>query len=57
MSDRVILLTNDDGINAPGLIALKEELDRVAQVEVYAPDRNWSAAGRTLTLHKPLRVS
>jgi len=57
VSDRTILLTNDDGINAPGLIALKEELDLVARVEVYAPDRNWSAAGRTLTLHKPLRVS
>jgi len=57
MSERTILLTNDDGINSPGLVALKTELDKVAQVEVYAPDRNWSAAGRTRTLHKPLRVS
>jgi len=52
----LILVTNDDGVNAPGLTALKQELDRVARVEVYAPDRNWSAASRTMTFHKPLRV-
>lgn len=56
MSGRLILMTNDDGVNAHGLMALKEELDRVARVEVYAPDRNWSAASRTMTFHKPLRV-
>lgn len=56
IEDRVILVTNDDGVNARGLMALKEELDRVARVEVYAPDRNWSAASRTMTFHKPLRV-
>jgi 5'-nucleotidase len=37
-------------------MALKKAVDSVARVEVYAPDRNWSAASRTLTLHKPLRV-
>jgi 5'-nucleotidase len=57
LSDQLILLTNDDGIGAPGLIAVKEELDGLGQIEVYAPDRNWSAAGRTMTLHKPLRVT
>jgi len=57
MTAPLILLTNDDGVNAPGLMALKEELDRVARVEVYAPDRNWSAASRTMTFHKPLRVN
>lgn len=56
MSERLILVTNDDGVNSPGLMALKEELSRVARVEVYAPDRNWSAASRTMTFHKPLRV-
>ncbi len=56
MPERLILVTNDDGVNAPGLTALKQELDRVARVEVYAPDRNWSAASRTMTFHKPLRV-
>lgn len=56
MTNPIILITNDDGVNAPGLMALKEKLNRVGQVEVYAPDRNWSAAGRTRTFHKPLRV-
>ncbi len=56
MTDRLILITNDDGVNAPGLMALKERLARVAHVEVFAPDRNWSAAGRTRTFHKPLRL-
>jgi 5'-nucleotidase len=57
MSAPLILITNDDGVNAPGLMALKEELSTFARVTVYAPDRNWSAAGRTRTFHKPLRVS
>ncbi len=52
-----ILLTNDDGIAAPGLLALKRALDDVGQVVVFAPDHNWSAAGHTKTMHKPLRVS
>ncbi len=56
MKKWTVLLTNDDGVNAPGLMALKQELDKVAEVHVYAPDRNWSAAGRTMTFHKPLRV-
>jgi 5'-nucleotidase len=51
-----VLLTNDDGVTSPGLMALKRALDEVVDVEVYAPDRNWSAASRTMTLHKPLRV-
>jgi len=56
-SDRSrILLTNDDGVNAPGLLALKRALSAVAQVEIVAPERNWSAAGHTKTMHKPLRV-
>lgn len=57
MSSPIILITNDDGVSAAGLMALKEELDRVGRVEVYAPDHNWSAAGRTRTFHKPLRVN
>ena len=56
MAERLILITNDDGVNASGLLALKKALERVARVEVYAPDRNWSAASRTRTFHKPLRV-
>ena len=56
MAERMILITNDDGVNARGLLALKQALDSVARVEVFAPDRNWSAASRTRTFHKPLRV-
>jgi 5'-nucleotidase len=56
MAETVILITNDDGVNAPGLLALKTALGSVGQVEVFAPDRNWSAASRTRTFHKPLRV-
>jgi len=56
MAERMILITNDDGVNAPGLLALKQALEDVARVEVFAPDRNWSAASRTRTFHKPLRV-
>lgn len=51
-----ILLTNDDGIDAPGLLALRQALGAVARVDVVAPERNWSAAGHTKTMHKPLRA-
>jgi 5'-nucleotidase len=54
--ERLILITNDDGITAPGLLALKRGLNSLGRTEVYAPDRNWSAASRTRTFHKPLRV-
>ncbi|HZQ06110.1 MAG TPA: 5'/3'-nucleotidase SurE [Anaerolineae bacterium] len=52
-----ILVTNDDGVDAPGLFALKQALDKVTEVRVIAPDRNWSAAGHAKTLHRPLRVT
>jgi 5'-nucleotidase len=51
-----ILVTNDDGVQAPGLLALKQGLERLGTVVVVAPDRNWSASGHTKTLHKPLHV-
>jgi 5'-nucleotidase len=51
-----ILITNDDGVHAPGLLALKRALDQVGHVTVFAPDHNWSAAGHSKTMHKPLRV-
>lgn len=51
-----ILVTNDDGITAPGLHALIEAMRTLGQVTVLAPDHNWSAAGHTKTMHKPLRV-
>ena len=52
-----VLLTNDDGVSSPALAALAREVSEIAQVVVVAPDHNWSAAGHTKTMHKPLRVS
>jgi 5'-nucleotidase len=56
MSKPVILVSNDDGIDSEGIIALASALKRVGEVYVVAPDRERSAAGHSLTLHKPLRV-
>jgi 5'-nucleotidase len=52
-----ILLTNDDGYAAPGLLILKRALDQIGEVAVMAPDQNWSAGGHVKTMHKPLRIS
>lgn len=52
-----ILLTNDDGVHAEGLLALKKALSEFAKVYILAPDRPRSACGHSITLHKPLRVS
>ena len=52
----IILVTNDDGIHAPGLTALMEALQDLGEVHVIAPDREQSAVGHALTLHRPLRV-
>jgi len=51
-----ILVTNDDGVHAPGLLALAQELKTVGRVTVLAPDRNWSASGHVKTMERPLRV-
>lgn len=51
-----ILLTNDDGVEAPGLSALLTEITKIAQVTVVAPDRERSAAGHSITFFDPLRV-
>ncbi|MBN2388700.1 MAG: 5'/3'-nucleotidase SurE [Anaerolineales bacterium] len=51
-----ILVTNDDGVQAPGLLALAQELRQIGQVTVFAPDRNWSASGHVKTMERPLRV-
>lgn len=51
------LLTNDDGISAPGLLAFAQALRTLGKVTVLAPDRNWSASGHVKTLHRPLRVN
>jgi len=51
-----ILITNDDGYQSPGLMALAHSFARLGRVTVFAPDHNWSAAGHTKTMHKPLRI-
>jgi 5'-nucleotidase len=51
-----ILLTNDDGIQAPGLWALYRALTPHHRVTVVAPERERSAVGHGITLHKPLRA-
>lgn len=51
------LLTNDDGINAKGLLTLKREISKIGKVWVVAPDREQSATSHSLTLHYPLRVN
>lgn len=52
----IILVTNDDGVHAPGLAALATALEPLGEVHVVAPDREQSAVGHALTLHRPLRV-
>jgi 5'-nucleotidase len=56
MSAPLLLVTNDDGVHAPGLLALAAALEPVGEVYVVAPDREQSAVGHALTLHRPLRA-
>jgi 5'-nucleotidase len=51
-----ILVTNDDGVQAPGLLALAQEMRKLGDVTVMAPDRNWSASGHVKTMDRPMRV-
>jgi 5'-nucleotidase len=51
-----ILVTNDDGVQAPGLLALAQAMRKLGDVTVLAPDRNWSASGHVKTMERPLRV-
>lgn len=52
-----ILVTNDDGVHAPGLLALAQAMRQIGEVTVFAPDRNWSASGHVKTLERPIRVT
>jgi len=56
MDIKHILVTNDDGVFAPGLLALAQEMRKLAAVTILAPDRNWSGSGHVKTLERPLRV-
>ena len=51
-----ILLSNDDGVMATGLNALRTALADLGEVTVVAPDREQSGASRSLTLERPLRI-
>ena len=51
-----ILISNDDGFRAEGIVALYNALKTIAEVEVVAPEHNNSAKSNALTLHTPLYV-
>ncbi|MEK9135582.1 MAG: 5'/3'-nucleotidase SurE [Bacteroidota bacterium] len=51
-----ILISNDDGIDAPGIYALAQEIKRIADVTVIAPDKQQSAVGHAITMNYPLRA-
>ncbi len=55
MKDKLILLTNDDGIKSKGLNSLREEVNKVAKVVCFAPAEASSAVSKSLTFHKPIR--
>ncbi len=52
----IILLSNDDGVYAQGLLILGDALEDLATVHIVAPDREKSAVSHAVTLHRPLRV-
>ena len=56
MKTKNILITNDDGVNAPGLMALAVEMQKFGEVTILAPDRNWSVCGHARTLDRPMKV-
>ncbi|MDH3359302.1 MAG: 5'/3'-nucleotidase SurE [Desulfobulbaceae bacterium] len=55
-SKPLILVTNDDGVNAPGLVALQKAMQTLGRVVVVAPLRDNSAVSHSLTMDRPLRV-
>lgn len=57
MNKLKILISNDDGVHAPGIITLANELSKVAEVCVIAPERNRSGASNSLTVAVPVRLT
>ncbi|MGA9829129.1 MAG: 5'/3'-nucleotidase SurE, partial [Rhodanobacteraceae bacterium] len=51
-----VLISNDDGVDAPGIEVLAHRLAEVGEVTVVAPDRDRSGASNSLTLDQPIRV-
>ncbi len=52
----LIMITNDDGVNAPGLRLLAAALGDLGRVVIVAPERDNSAASHSLTMRRPLHV-
>ena len=52
----VILVTNDDGVHSPGIIALFKAMKELGDAYIVAPDRERSAVSHALTMHRPLKV-
>ncbi len=52
----LILISNDDGIHAPGIEALSLEVRKFADIVLVAPDKQQSAVGHAITMNYPLRV-
>ncbi|HYQ47895.1 MAG TPA: 5'/3'-nucleotidase SurE [Thermodesulfovibrionales bacterium] len=52
----LILVTNDDGVHSSGIMALHRAMKELGDVYIVAPDRERSAAGHSLTLHRPLKA-
>lgn len=52
----MILITNDDGVHSPGIHALAKRLRELDEAVIVAPDRERSAAGHSMTLHRPLLI-
>ncbi len=52
-----ILISNDDGINAEGIKILAQEISKIANTYVVAPDSQRSASGHAITLHKPILIN
>lgn len=57
MASPRILITNDDGINSPGIYALAKAIAQISEIDVFAPIAEMSAIGHAITISDPLRVS
>lgn len=53
----LILVTNDDGISAPGIMALVEEMKKIGEVVVIAPDKPQSGMGHAITINNTIRMN
>ncbi len=51
-----IVLTNDDGIDAPGLLAARQALEKIGEVVTVAPDRNRSGVGRSISFGRSISI-